>query len=175
METVSTTSLSNEITAVVAEHETALLRYATSLLRSPDLAQDVVQEAFIRLMRHRREGRAAIDNLKAWLYRVVHNLALDYIRKNQRHEAMQSALQKSAARRQENPADTAVKRDAEAKAWELLKDLPEREQKIIYLKVVERKSYKEIAAIMELTVTNVGFILHNSLKKLKGRLSDTLS
>jgi RNA polymerase sigma factor (sigma-70 family) len=152
-----------------------LLRYATGLLRSSDLAQDAVQDAFIRLVKHRRDGRDAIDNLKAWLYRVVHNLALDYIRKNQRFEAMQTSLAETPSRKQENPADATDKRDAEAKAWELLKDLPEREQKIVYLKVIERKSYKEIAQIMDLTVTNIGFILHNSLKKLGRNLTESLS
>ena len=73
------------------------------------------------------------------------------------------------------PDEISEKRDAESLAWNLLDELPEREQRIIVLKVMEGKSYKEIAEIMDLTSTNVGFILHTAMKKLAKQLKTSLA
>jgi len=164
-----------DVSALIDRYQAPLLRYATGLLRSPDLAQDMVQEAFIRFVRQYGDNGQPIANVKAWLYRVTHNLALDHIRRNRRQEALHDDLgQRQRDEFAPDPADLAAKRDAEAKAWELLRELPEREQRIVALKVIEQKSYKEIAALMNLTATNVGFILHTALKKLSRNLGQTL-
>ncbi len=169
-------SLSEEITELVHQYEEPLLRYAAGLLRSPDLAQDIVQETFIRYLQHRGRRRGQIENLKAWLYRVAHNLALDWIRKNQRREVIHTEMAHNPkATHADGPDVGAARRDAEATAWALLEKLPEREQRIIGLKVVEGKSYKEIAEIMDLTTTNVGFILHKALKKMGRKLGKSLA
>ena len=72
------------------------------------------------------------------------------------------------------PYRKVARRDAESAAWDMLKKLPEREQRIVTLKVVDGKSYKEIAEIMGLTTSNVGFILHTTMKKLGQDLKDVL-
>jgi RNA polymerase sigma-70 factor (ECF subfamily) len=55
-------------------HQGALNGFAIQLTRDPDAAADLVQEAFLRLVREAKAGRAP-DNVRAWLYRVVANLA----------------------------------------------------------------------------------------------------
>ena len=67
--------------AVVAEHETALLRYAARILNNPTTAQDVVQNVFIKLFRAWPKGMKPSKQLKGWLYRVTHNEAVDHIRR----------------------------------------------------------------------------------------------
>ena len=65
-------------------------------------------------------------------------------------------------------ADAAsVRKDDVALARSLFESLNEREREIVILKMEHDKSYKEIAEIMNLTVSNVGFILHGALKKLR--------
>ena len=56
-------------------------------------------------------------------------------------------------------------------AAEALRRLGDRERELVVLKVYEEKSYKEIAEITGLTVSNVGFILHTAMKKLATMLS----
>ena len=67
------------------------------------------------------------------------------------------------------PAPDAVlsKRDNMTDILRLLDALPARQQEVVRLKFQNGKSYKEIAAIMDLTVTNVGFILHTAIKALR--------
>ena len=160
----------------MTEYEQPLLRYAYGIVRDAALAQDVVQEAFIRLVKQLRDRGVELDNVKAWLYRVTHNLALDHQRGHARRQRLQSEFSDVAEQANlRTPHQTVAGRDAEAAAWQLMDELPEREQQIIRLKVVEHKSYKEIAEIMGLTTSNVGFILHTALKKLSTRLRERLS
>src|SRR6266566_2020689 len=66
----------DSIESLFAAHESALLAYAQSLVKQNETAQDIVQEAFMRL-------HADFDNVRqpqAWLYRTVHNLALNHLR-----------------------------------------------------------------------------------------------
>lgn len=55
-------------------HQGELNGFALQLTRDPDVAADLVQEAFLRLVRETKVGRAP-DNVRAWLYRVVTNLS----------------------------------------------------------------------------------------------------
>src|SRR6266705_5541014 len=66
----------DSIESLYAAHESGLLAYAQSLVKQNETAQDIVQEAFMRL-------HAEFDTVRqpqAWLYRTVHNLALNHLR-----------------------------------------------------------------------------------------------
>lgn len=69
---------------IMAAYETALLRYTARLVNDVSAAQDIVQETFIKLLRIWRNGAQANANLRPWLYRVAHNTAIDYIRRENR-------------------------------------------------------------------------------------------
>ena len=169
--------LTEEINQVVNEFEVPLLRYASRMLRNSAVACDIVQDAFIKYVRHRQDdSKDAIQNVKAWLYRVTNNLALDHIRKNQRIEEFDDEMVKTLGQSNNgNPASLASKKDAESVAWGLLDTLNDREQQIVLLKVIEQKSYQDIANIMEISSSNVGFILHTSLKKLAKLMHEKLA
>lgn len=159
--------------ACVAEYEAALLRYATRIVNNPDIAQDVVQNAFVRLFRKWRETLAPSAKLSAWLYRVVHNCAVDYLRSESRRRMLHHR------HAEEQPSSVPANRGkgfqisaAAAQAAQALKRLPLREQQLVVLKVYEEKSYKEIGAITGLSVSNVGYILHHAMKKLAAILQE---
>jgi len=124
--------------ALFASLESPLLAYAMKLVRRNGNAQDIVQEAFVRL----HENFESVNQPKAWLYRIVHNLAANH------HEAV-------------------------TQARESLKSLDERSRKLIQLKFDEGLSYKQISERMDLSISNVGYILHNALKSLAIELKKT--
>ena len=66
----------DSIESLYAAQESALLCYAQSLVRQNETAQDIVQEAFMRL----HADFATVRQPQAWLYRTVHNLALNHLR-----------------------------------------------------------------------------------------------
>ena len=70
------------IVRALGEHESSLVRYAKLFVGDVDTARDIVQDTFLKLCRHTAESAEAQDrlqqsNLKAWLYRVCRNRAID--------------------------------------------------------------------------------------------------
>ena len=160
----------------IDDYEIPLIRYATRILRNQENARDIVQDAFIKFVKHLQSDKDDISNLSAWLYRVTHNLALDFIRKHSRiTDIDDEVIEDVMATDTHTPANSLGTRDAEATAWTAMKDLSEREQQIITLKVIEEKSYQEIADVLEITSSNVGFILHTALKKLQKEMIQKLA
>jgi len=65
-----------ELAAIYEERRGELLAFLLGVTRDPEVAEDLVQDAFIRLIREARAGRMP-DNVRAWLYRVAANAAID--------------------------------------------------------------------------------------------------
>jgi RNA polymerase sigma factor (sigma-70 family) len=156
---------------IVAAYEGALLRYAGRLLRRSDAAQDVVQDVFIRFYRSWTAELAPSPQVSSWLYRAAHNRAIDILRKEGRLSLLHArqAAESEDTVAPDRGAGFRVSDEA-ARAAGALRVLSVRERELVILKVYEEKSYKEIAEIMGLTVTNVGFILHHAMKKLAAEL-----
>lgn len=157
--------------AVVQEYQAPLLRYASRVLYNSDAAQDVVQNTFIRLFKKWEDAMEPSPQLSSWLYRVAHNCAVDYLRKESRRQELH---RKQA---QEKPLVAGPQRgmgwnltDGAVAAAEALHTLSLREQQLVILKIYEEKSYKEISDITGLTVSNVGYILHHAMKKMAAAL-----
>ncbi|MFU8781096.1 MAG: RNA polymerase sigma factor [Kiritimatiellia bacterium] len=154
---------------VVHHYESRLLRYATSIVNNPDLAQDVVQDVFIRLFRKWRESFAPSAALTSWLYRTTHNCAVDVIRKYERRHKVEQEHQAMIPEPMVlHPAGENVAAGQRVSA--ALGALPARDRELVVLKVYEEKSYKEISAITGLSVGNVGYILHHAMRKLADAL-----
>ena len=149
---------------LVSKHETELLRYATRILRNPAAAQDVVQNAFIKLFRGFEKGTRPTDKVRGWLFRVTHNEAIDFIRRETRFRNMQLTLKEDF----ENDDHEAKQRTQERKTavLEHLDRLADHEKQVIILRLEEGMSYKEISEITGRSVGNVGNILHHAVKKL---------
>lgn len=146
-------------------HERPLLRYATWLLGDVDLARDVVQETFLRLCRE--DPARVAGHIAPWLFTVCRNLALDARAKSARDTAIEDA-------------DVAVTCDlderhdtqqAVGQILEVLETLPRNQREVVYLKFQGGLSYKEISAVTQLSVTNVGFLLHTAVRAIRTRLS----
>src|SRR3974377_49018 len=78
--------LEETVVELYATMRSPLLAYAYHVVGSTGEAEDLVQVAFLRLFDHLRR-RAHIQNLRSWLYRVVHNLAIDHLRRQGKEES----------------------------------------------------------------------------------------
>ena len=156
---------------IVYKYEEPLLRYAARLTNNANAAQDVVQNTFIRLFKKWNGPLEPSANLASWLYRVTHNCAVDYIRKESRRHLLhiQHAAEIDNFIPPNRGTDFRIGNQAE-KAAAALRTLSEREQQLVILKIYEEKSYREISEITGLTVTNVGYILHHAMKKMAAKL-----
>lgn len=153
--------------AVMAEHETALLRYATRILNNPISAEDVVQNVFIKLFTAWPPGMRPTGKIKAWLYRVTHNEAVDMVRRESRLRLLHEkhAEEVSEACRDQHHCG-ASSEEKHALVLSLLKKLHPREQQVVLLRLEEGLSYDQISEITGRTRGNVGNILHHAVRKL---------
>jgi RNA polymerase sigma-70 factor (ECF subfamily) len=140
-----------------------LVSYAYRLLGSAADAEDIVQTAFLRAF-DQLNRRTAILNLRSWLYRVVHNLAVDHIRRDGKQEWLIAAWAAGDGRERRAPSaeDDLVRRQEIELS---LKRLNERERHSLLLRA-EGLSYKEISDVLEISVKAVSVYLARGLKKL---------
>jgi len=152
----------------LAQHEAALMRYATSITADVERARDVVQETFLRLW---QADRAEIGgHVAPWLYTVCRNRALDVARKEGRMQLVGSAPADHPTDAGETPLGQALHKEATSRVMAGLDGLPAREREVVRLKFQAGLSYKEIAAVTGLTASNVGYVLHHALKALRERV-----
>ena len=117
-----------------------------------------------------RAPRSNAPHLEAWLFTVTRHRALDHHRKHRRIIPM--PIQDDRPCGAPSPAATLESRDGEASLLRLLEALSPNQREVIRLKFQNDLSYREIAEVTQLTVTNIGFLLHTGLKKLRALAAD---
>lgn len=155
-----------DFSALLERYERPLVRYSWSILGDLEAARDVVQEAFIRLCQ--RTEMEDAKHMEAWLFTVTRNLSIDHQRKQSRIIYLPQAAERMAE--EPGPGAAMEQREEHDSIFALLDQLRGNQREVIRLKFQNDLSYKEIADITHLTVTNVGFLLHTGLKKLRGLL-----
>lgn len=126
----------NDAAVWYERYGTELYRFAFSIPRDREAAEDVMQDAFLKAMQ-RLDGACPVERVRAWLYRVARNECYDLLRKRKHERSL--------------PEEAAG--GAEALEYlELLAPLTQVERDIVSLKIIGNLSHKEIAAVMHLTV-----------------------
>jgi RNA polymerase sigma-70 factor (ECF subfamily) len=144
--------------------ETTLLRFAFSLIGRRVVAEDIVQDVFLKL--HAKWDD--VDTPRAWLYRSVRNRAYNYIRDNKR-EILNSDDHEVVSPDPE--AETMILRiEATGALRQMLEELDEVDRQLVKLKYFENLKYRDISAQTGLSIGNVGYRLHHILKELGSKL-----
>jgi len=156
------------VEAALERYEGPLLRYAARMLGDLESAQDVVQDTFLRLCKANRSRME--DHLAQWLFTVCRNRALDILRKEQRMTPATAAQVAAQATPPASPAASAQREEVHGHVVEALGALPEKHQEVIRLKFQERLSYREISEITGNSVSNVGYLIHTGLKRIRAEL-----
>jgi RNA polymerase sigma-70 factor, ECF subfamily len=147
--------------ALFEQQRLSVYRYLVSLGLRPQVAGDIAQESFLRLYRHLR-ARGSNENLRGWVFRVAHNLAMNELKRAGTAEAEprdsevdpngdpeQALLQKERMRRMQ----TAISR------------LPRRQQECLHLRA-EGLRYREIAHVLGIGISSVAESVQRALVAL---------
>ena len=164
--------------AVVDEFEQPLLRYVTRIIRNGTLAQDVVQNVFIKLFRQWKPNQRPNAALKPWLLRVAHNEAVDVIRAEERRKGAHKRwdAEEGVARHvpvtQSTTSPSCATPDDERMEMVVasLDILTLEERQIVLLRLQQGLSYDEIATVTNRPRGSVGAILHVAVRKLAGEI-----
>ena len=154
------TSKSQWIVEVLRLHEGSLVRYATWILGNVECAREVVQETFLRLCR--QDPESVSGHLAQWLFTVCRNLAFDARKKEGRMTPLVDVEIGV-------PADLDQKQTV-SQILQIVQTLPKNQREVIYLKFQCDLSYKEISSITNLSVTNVGFLIHTAVRAIRKQM-----
>ena len=151
------------LVALVNRWQPRLLCHAMRLTREKEAALDVVQDAWVAIVR----GIRRLDDpacFAPWVYRIVSNKCADWTRQQQRQRATFTSLAVEPAAKEESAKDS---QDEVAVIREAIGRLPHEQQAILSLFYVEELSIRDIAEALSLLVGTVKSRLHYARNKLK--------
>lgn len=149
---------------VFETEESPLLRYAFGLVGQRETAEDLVQDAFLKLHAHWDD----VANPRAWLFKSIRNLALNHIRDHQRETPLENSDHFPS--HSPDPDQTLGHLEAIGTLQLLVSELDPDDRQLIALKYHENLKYDQISQRTGLSVGNVGYKLHHALKNLADSL-----
>ena len=151
-----------QLAELYENHGTELLLYARQL--GPDhQAEDIVQDAFIKLLKQRR----CPDNVKAWLFRVVRNCTVSIIRRlHQQRRAGRKFLHGEVTWFESRPDNLIDARQAQ----DILQTLPSHLCEIVLLRIWGQMSLKEISQVMNKSIPWIHHEYKTALEMIRKKL-----
>jgi RNA polymerase sigma factor (sigma-70 family) len=147
--------------ALLDEHSTDLYRFCVATAGWGE-ADDCFQETWIAALRAYPKLRRA-DNLRAWLFRIAQNKAIDLHRSRARRPVPVEAVPEPAATEPEGP----VLDDGQPDLWGALRDLPPKQRTAVFCRTVLGMPYDELAVLMESSEDAARHNVFEGLKKLR--------
>jgi RNA polymerase sigma-70 factor (ECF subfamily) len=159
---------------------------ACGVVRNPDDALDVVQEAFIKAHRHigKFEGTSSFYT---WLYRIVMNLAIDHIRRTRRvknvdfndalsHQDAEAVGEESLLPHilDENPGKTLVRKEMREHIGTALAELSDNHRAVLIMREMEGMSYEEMAQAMKCSKGTIMSRLFHARRNMQKRLLELM-
>ncbi|MDT8436555.1 MAG: sigma-70 family RNA polymerase sigma factor [Gemmatimonadota bacterium] len=153
-----------DVRVAFEEHYASLFRYALRFTGDPDAAEDIAQEAFVRLL----EQDLPADEVRPWLFVVAANLARDGTRRTARRRRL---LEEHAPlpSRPEAPERRVERGERIGRVREALAALSERDRTLLLMRE-EGFRYSEIAAAVGVKPTSVGALVARALKRFRKEL-----
>ena len=145
--------------------------FATRFTKSEDSAEEIIQDAFIRVWLN-RDKLAGVDNVKAYLYKYVSNEALSHLRKKLKQEKMATSFAASHTDSDNNTVEEINLRDVTRIVAAAIEKLPTQRKKIYQLSRNDGKTIPEIAEVLQISPNTVKNSLVTSLKFIRLQLEE---
>ena len=155
--------LEQEVMGLFDEYRDRLLRYVLSIGVSIDDGEEIVQDVFLSLFRHLRLRRSRA-NLRGWLFRVAHNLALKQRSRDRRTDVGGEWIE-DRHDPAPDPEEQLAARQRQDKLLAILSALPETDRCCLSLRA-EGLRYREIAAVLGISLGSVSISLTRSIARL---------
>jgi len=147
-------------------YESRLISYATRYIGSPDLARDVCQEIFLKLIN--KPPRILIcDSLAPWLFRVTRNLAIDR-RRRRKFEVHEPEAEAPEARAEGDPLQSLTEKNDTEVVRALVRALPVELRDVVELRIDGGVAFKDIATILGIPQGTALWRMHRAVELLRG-------
>ncbi len=151
------------LAALFEAEESGLLRFAVGMVGRRMVAEELVQETFLRLHPIFNE----VENPRGWLYQSLRNLALNHLRDHSRETELDEMVRPAEG---DPPAEMLGQMEAIGLVKMLVAEMGDEDRQLVQLKYNDNLKYTEISRRTGISVGNVGYRLHHLLKGL----ADTL-
>ena len=165
---------------LVLAHQDMVVNTCFGMVQNLADAEDVAQEVFIEVYRSIHKFRED-SKLSTWLYRIAVNKSIDFLRKKKRKSwigsiqgmfGSEEKVLEIEDRRQKTPQEYLENEERKEVLQQAIDTLPQNQKTAFTLNKYENLSYKEIAAVMEVSLSSVESLMHRAKKNLKKRLQD---
>jgi RNA polymerase sigma-70 factor (ECF subfamily) len=156
--------LEQEVVALFDQFREPLMRYLSSVGLTFADGEEVVQEIFLALFQHLERGKPR-DNLRGWLFRVAHNLALKRHYRTRRELEARAGAKDLAVDPGPNPEDQMESNQTQRRLLAVVQALPLQDRKCLSLRA-EGLRYREIAEVLGLSLGTVSLSLARSLARI---------
>lgn len=159
------------VTALVHEYSTTIYRVAYSVTRNTGDAEDVVQETFLRVLRH-QDKLAEVRDPRVWLVRIAWNLVLDRKRRSKTRPESQDIDSVARVLPAEGISadESLIAAQGHAHILELIDRLPAKERQVLLLSAVDELSTAEIAMVLKTTESTIRSRIFRARRGLQAML-----
>lgn len=157
------------LNAIFEMYYDKLYRYVYHHTGSVAVAQELASDVFYRFLEAIHTGRAPDRHLKAWLYRVAHNLTVDHLRK--REHRQHAPLDYEMASNEQPVGQQAQQSILQDHARGALEHLTDKQRAAITLRYLEGLTNQEIARVLHTSIGAVKALQHRGLRALRRHLT----
>jgi RNA polymerase sigma-70 factor (ECF subfamily) len=149
----------------------AVFGYLHRMSDDRHLAEDLTSETFYRAMRA-LDGFRGDASIKTWLLRIARNLYLNRKRRDDRSQSLDDLEERgvTAATREPDPETRFIREEESEKVRRALRDLPDDDRSILLLAAEDELSCREIAEVLDISLTAVKTRLFRARRRLAGLL-----
>ena len=146
------------IEILVNRHKNRVFSYILLIVKNQELAEDIFQETFIKVIKSLKRGKY-VENGKfvSWVLRISHNLIIDHFRKEKlkatiSNDSCEVDIFNSQKFSESTIEDDMVSKQIFSEVKDLIKELPEDQQQVIYMRHYMDMSFKEIAEQTDVSI-----------------------
>jgi len=159
------------VTDLVHRYSTTLFRVAYSVTRNTGEAEDVVQETFLRVLRH-REKLAELRDPRVWLVRIAWNLVLDRKRRSKTRPETEDIddLIRVLPARERRADEELIAAQGHSHILSLIDELPAKERQVLLLSALEELSTAQIAVVLRTTESTIRSRIFRARRMIAAKL-----
>ncbi len=155
--------------ALYGEHIGRVFNFFRYRVGDDQQAQDLTATTFEKAWKKRHQYRGTKEEFVGWLYAIARNVVHDYFRKSHDVVALEDLITHST---NEEISEEIARKIEFGRLVQCIQLLPEREQDLITLKYGADLNNRQIAKQLGLSESNVGSILHRTVKKLRAEMGE---
>jgi len=154
-------------------YHTRIFHFSKKYLRSEHLAEEAVQDVFLKLW-EKQEELIRIENFSSWLFQLTRNHVLTILKRASNEIRIKEEILKTAKIQTENEYEQIFEKESFDLLHKIVAMLPSQRQKVFKLCCFEEKTYEETAQMMGISKSTVNDHMVKAMKYLKNKVPEQL-